>query len=179
MSELKIEAWVKAGYKLLSTDGLEGIKIERLARELSLNKSGFYYYFGTMEEFIKNLLQYHVHVAKEVAREIAKCEKIDPDLLHLVVQHKTFFLVESELLVKSRISHGGYEMDEAGKIIIKELVLLWRRDNNIPGDESVTLGYLNIIRHFIYARIDAGKMNYQFLYELADETKKAFERVSH
>jgi AcrR family transcriptional regulator len=49
MTISKINTWIKAGYKLLGTEGMDGIKVERLARILDLNKSGFYHYFGTME----------------------------------------------------------------------------------------------------------------------------------
>ncbi|HMG91387.1 MAG TPA: helix-turn-helix domain-containing protein [Chryseolinea sp.] len=56
MGELKIEIWLKAGYKLLGREGMEGVKIERIARVLNLNKSGFYYYFKTMEGFLTCLL---------------------------------------------------------------------------------------------------------------------------
>jgi len=41
MSKLKIDAWIKAGYKLLGKEGVDGVKVERLARILQLNKSGF------------------------------------------------------------------------------------------------------------------------------------------
>src|SRR5262245_3858623 len=101
MSASKIETWVKAGYKLLGSEGPEGIKIERLARVLSLNKSGFYYYFKTMEAFLVHLLEYHVEIARRVASEIGQCETIDPDLVRLMLRHKSFFLVESQLLVRS------------------------------------------------------------------------------
>jgi hypothetical protein len=48
----------RAGYELLSTDGMEGIKVERLARNLALNKSGFYHYFKAMDVFVKSLLRH-------------------------------------------------------------------------------------------------------------------------
>lgn len=178
MSVSRTEIWIKAGYKLLGTEGPEGIKIERLARLLNLNKSGFYYYFRTMEGFLKNLLQYHVHMAEGVAAEIARCESIDPDLVDLVVRNKQFFLAESQLLIKSRLAHTGYQVDEAGKIITNELLSLWRRNKVAPGDTAAALAYLNIIRHFIYARIDADNITSEFLHDLAVETKKTFEKVT-
>lgn len=177
MSELKIETWTKAGYELLATDGLSGIKIERLARILSLNKSGFYYYFGTMEGFLKNVLQYHVRMADGVAAEIARCETIDPDLLLLIIRHRTFFLVESQLLVKSNHAHAAPDMDEAGKIIAKELISLWRRIGDIPEEETVVHAYLNIIRHFFYARIDPDNLNYKFLHSLAAEMNEVLKQI--
>lgn len=177
MSELKIETWTKAGYELLATEGLSGIKIERLARILSLNKSGFYYYFGTMEGFLKNVFQYHVRMAGAVATEIVRCETIDPDLLLLIIRHRTFFLVESQLLVKSSHAHADHDVDEAGKIITKELISLWRRTGDVPEEETVVYAYFNIIRHFFYARIDPDNINYKFLHGLAAETKEVLKKM--
>jgi len=177
MGEMKIEIWLKAGYNLLGREGMEGVKIERIARVLDLNKSGFYYYFKTMEGFLTCLLQYHVHMAGEVATEILRCRTIDPDLLLLIVRHKSFFLVESQLLVKSRFAHVNHDVDEAGKIITNELLTHWAQNNNAPSDTAVALAYLNIIRHFMYARIDADNITYEFLRDLTVETKKVFEKV--
>ena len=177
MSAQKIETWTKTGYELLGMEGLEGIKIERLAKILHLNKSGFYYYFGTMESYCKTLIQYHVLQAKIVAMEIADCANIDPDLLLLIVKHKTFFLVESQLLVKGRL-HGGDDLEEAGKIINEDLLLLWRKTSSLPDDRSILLACLNIIRHFFYARIDADNVNYEFLHSLTSEVKGVLDKVS-
>jgi AcrR family transcriptional regulator len=177
MSELKIETWTKAGYELLATDGLSGIKIERLARILSLNKSGFYYYFGTMEGFLKPLFQHHARVAEVVAAEIAHCENIDPDLLHLIIRHRTFFLVESQLLVKSNHARMEHDMDEAWRIITKELISLWRRIGDVPEEETVVHAYFNIIRHFFYARIDPDNIDYKFLHSLAAEMNEVLKQM--
>lgn len=177
MSATRIETWLKAGYQLLATEGPVGLKIERLAKMLNLNKSGFYYYFGTMESFLKGLLQYHIRMASHIASEIAGCQSIDPDLLRLIAQHKEFFLVESQLLVKSRLSQAKKEVDEAGRIVNAELIGLWRRSGGMTGDNALTLSYLNIIRHFFYARIDPENIDYEFLHTLAVETKEVLGKV--
>ena len=176
MSAQKIETWTKTGYELLGQEGVEGIKIERLARILHLNKSGFYYYFGTMECYCKSLIQYHVRQARIVAMEIGGCDNIDPDLLLLIVKHKTFFLVESQLLVKGRL-HGGDDPDEAGRIINAELLLLWRKTRALQEDPAIFLASLNIIRHFFYARIKADNVDYAFLHSLASEIKDVLDMV--
>jgi len=177
MSKLKIEAWVKAGYKLFGKEGMEGIKVERLARNLQLNKSGFYHYFGSMKTYLKSLLQYHVGMSKSIAEEIEDCENFDPDLLNLIIKHKAFFLVESQLLLKSKPSYFGSEVDEASKIINKKLLPLWRKETQLPEDSVVALSYLNIILHFFYARLNSDNMSYQFLHSLTFETEAVLNKV--
>lgn len=177
MSKLKIDAWIKAGYKLLGKEGVDGVKVERLARILQLNKSGFYHYFGSMKIYLKNLLEYHVEMAKVIAPEIATCENLDPDLLLLMIKHKGFFLVESQLLLKSKPAYFGADADESGKIINKELLPLWRKDTQLPADSAVALSYLNIILHFFYARINSENLSYQYLHSLTFETEEVLNKV--
>jgi len=177
MSKLKIDAWIKAGYKLLGKEGVDGVKVERLARILQLNKSGFYHYFGSMKIYLRSLLEYHVEMAKGIAPEIAGCENLDPDLLLLMIKHKGFFLVESQLLLKSKPVYFSAEADEAGKIINKELLPLWRKDTPLPEDTAVALSYLNIILHFFYARINSENLSYQYLHSLTFETEEVLNKV--
>ena len=136
---------------------MDGIKVERLAKILDLNKSGFYHYFGTMDFYVKSLLQYHVRLATTIASEVANCENIDPDLLLLIVKHKTFFLVESQLLVKSRPAHLDEDVDEAGRILNEVLLPLWRKARDLPEDRAAAMGFLNIMRHFFYCAHRPGK----------------------
>jgi AcrR family transcriptional regulator len=177
MSKIKTEAWIKAGYKILGKEGIEGIKVERLARILQLNKSGFYHYFGSMNIFLQRVLRYHVSEAKIVALEVGGCASLDPDLLLLIIKYKTFFLVESQLLVKCKPSQFASDLDEASKIVNKEILPLWRTATRLPEDMTAALAYLNIIHHFFYARINADKMSYEVLQSLAIETKEVLNKV--
>ena len=176
MTLSKIDTWIKAGYKLLGTEGMDGIKVERIAKILELNKSGFYHYFGTMERFVKRLLQFHAELATTVASKVAKCESIDPDLLLLIVEHRAFFLVDAQLLVKGRPAQGE-DVKKAGRIVNDELLLLWERTGNVPEDSSAALGFLDIIRHFFYARMDAENVSYEFLQGLSAETQDVLSKI--
>lgn len=51
--------WTEGGYKIFANEGTEGIQVERLARILNLNNSGFYHYFGDLKSFIDELLKLH------------------------------------------------------------------------------------------------------------------------
>lgn len=176
MTQSRIDIWIKTGYQLLGTEGIEGIKIERLAKILNLNKSGFYYYFGTLDSFVKKLIEYHVDMAKTVAGEIAICNNIDPDLLLLVIKHKIFFLVESQLLVKNR--HGILNLDEAGKVINGGLLLVGSKITGVSNDPRVSPALLSMIRHLLYARIDERNLTYEFLHQLSVEAEEVFAQIN-
>ena len=174
MKELKVETWIKAGYKLLGSEGVDGIKVERIAHALDLNKSGFYHYFGSMKNYTKCLLQHHVDLAKEIGEELRKCNVVDPDLLHLIVRYKLFFMVESQLVKGKSLRN----FEEASKIISKEFLPLWKKTIQLPEDSSVAMPYLDILRQFFYARINSDNINYQFLRQLVSETKDVFLQVA-
>ena len=176
--EAKVDTWIKAGYKLLGSEGMDGIKVERLAHALDLNKSGFYHYFGDMKGYVKGLLEHHVHLAKQIAKDIRKCEVIDPDLLQLIVRHKQFFLVESQLLVKGRPIQTQEDVELASKIIKEEFLPLWKKVIQLSEDSTVAQPYLDILRHFFYARITPDNINYQFLRQLVSETRDVFQKVA-
>src|SRR5688500_1990322 len=136
MSKEKTEAWIKVGYRLFSYEGFESLKVERLARSLELNKSGFYHYFGSMNTYLKGLLEYHVKFAKKVTEEVASCKNLDPDLLLLIIKYKSFFLVESQLLVKCKPIQFGEDVSTAGKIVGIELLPLWRKFTQLPEEPA-------------------------------------------
>lgn len=177
----KIESWIKAGYKLLGQEGLDGVKVEKLAHTLDLNKSGFYHYFGSMKSYVKTLLQYHISQARAIAAEMAGCEKIDPDLLLLIVKYKIFILVESQLVLKSKSLSSFKDLEEASKILSEAFLDLWRRSSGtkeIPKNINLTSAYLNVLRHFFYAQINPENINYKFLRTLIIETKGVLENAS-
>jgi AcrR family transcriptional regulator len=173
MSASRIQTWIQAGYATLATEGFDGMKIERLARVLQLNKSGFYYYFGTLESYLKSLIEYHIRIAKKIAVEIVACKQVDPDLLHVIIQHKTFFLVESKLLAKNKL----FQFDDriAAKIIDDALIQLLRKKSDLSHDTLLT--YLNICRYFFYARIDQENITFDYFHGLASEIKALLSKA--
>ena len=50
--------WLAAGLAALATEGPGGLRIERLARRLSVSRSGYYWHFQNREHFVKALLAY-------------------------------------------------------------------------------------------------------------------------
>jgi AcrR family transcriptional regulator len=56
----KKEDWIKLGYKEFSDKGISGIVIEKMAEQLKVNKSSFYWHFSTKREFIKQIIGFWV-----------------------------------------------------------------------------------------------------------------------
>src|SRR6478736_6287569 len=90
--------WTQQGYTLFAEEGLDGIQVERLARILQLNKSGFYHYFGDMEVYWTTLLDYHKQLAEIHFDNLRAMKTIEPELFHIMVDRKVSVMFQMQLL---------------------------------------------------------------------------------
>ena len=50
--------WLEKALDVLEIDGIDEVKIERLARELKISKSGFYWHFKDRKDLIRTMISY-------------------------------------------------------------------------------------------------------------------------
>src|SRR5690348_16960665 len=91
-----VSAWTEQGYTLYAEEGLEGIQIERLARILQLNKSGFYY-FGDMEVYCTALLKLHDEKINNFLDEVSQIKCVDPEYLLLLINNPVMVMFQIQL----------------------------------------------------------------------------------
>ena len=51
------EDWINAGWLLMTSKGVEGVKVEVLARQLEVSKGSFYWHFKNRHELLEAILQ--------------------------------------------------------------------------------------------------------------------------
>ncbi|TPN86752.1 TetR/AcrR family transcriptional regulator [Aquimarina algicola] len=90
--------WIEEGYKMFSHRGPEGIKIEKLAREVGINKSSFYHHFADVEIFTEHLLEHHLGHIIQLAEKEKQATNLD-ELIEIFIQHKTDLLFNRYLRV--------------------------------------------------------------------------------
>ena len=90
--------WIEAGYEQFAAEGLEGIQVERLARITSLNKSGYYHYFGERDTFLEKLMEHHLHLAITYTNELKQIQQFDPEYIELLIKYKTPLMFTSQLV---------------------------------------------------------------------------------
>ncbi|WP_147392224.1 TetR/AcrR family transcriptional regulator [Algoriphagus lacus] len=95
------KSWIELGYELFSEEGHEGLQVERLARILNKNKSGYYHYFGDKDVFLNALMAEHLERAHAYAEQIKLIKDFDPEYIQLMVKNKTTILFQMQL-VKNR-----------------------------------------------------------------------------
>ena len=57
MARLNAQDWVEKGIKLLTQEGVQALKLERLCEALHKTKGSFYHHFRDMDSFVGVLLE--------------------------------------------------------------------------------------------------------------------------
>jgi AcrR family transcriptional regulator len=172
------DSWLEEGYKLFAEEGLEGIQIERLARILQLNKSGFYHYFGDLDGFYSELITLHQKKAHEFLHELRRIKSIDPDYFQLVVMNKVAVMFQTQLL---RNPDNKLFYSVADSIDKKEgvvLIDLWSEYLGIQDNPDLAIRYFAIVRDMCYARMSFKDLSVDFLSGLFTEAKVVMRQIA-
>ena len=79
--------WFGKAIEVLAESGVEGIKIERLAKELGKSRNGFYYHFQNRDHFLEELLDYWEHDYTRIISSDKTIQQLSPeDRLEKVVE---------------------------------------------------------------------------------------------
>ncbi len=70
--------WLEAALAELERGGVDAVRIERLAEQLSVAKSGFYWHFKNRDELLRQVLDYWSSEFTEVIRTIPKALSGEP-----------------------------------------------------------------------------------------------------
>jgi len=89
--KIKREAWIHEAFSALADGGVEGIKVEVLAKRLKVTKGGFYWHFKTRNELLEVMLDHWqkgriqaIHKQVETGKPATQ---ILQDLLELYTDH--------------------------------------------------------------------------------------------
>ena len=63
---------------MLATDGIDGVRIEVLAKRLNISKSGFYWHFQNRNDLLKDLLNHWSHEINEIITMNPEIRELDP-----------------------------------------------------------------------------------------------------
>jgi AcrR family transcriptional regulator len=170
--------WTEAGYDLFAEEGLEGIQVERLARILHLNKSGFYHYFGDLEGYCDELIRLHERNAASYMDDLIRIRSIDPDYLNLLVKYKTGIMFHLKL-IRSKDNQLFYKtaekIDQEEESLLRDL---WSDYLGIHDNPSLAVRYFSIVRDVLYTRLSFANLNYSFLHGLMGEAKAIMQQMA-
>ncbi|TAG05650.1 MAG: TetR/AcrR family transcriptional regulator [Cytophagia bacterium] len=127
----KEEVWIIKGYETFALFGEKGLVIEQLAKDVGVSKSSFYHHFADMEIFIENLLSHHLEKSKIIAEKEKRAETINPDLIDILIEHKTDLLFNRQLRINANKINYKNTLLKSNYIIGKDFITLWLTDTKI------------------------------------------------
>ncbi|HEY5746149.1 MAG TPA: TetR/AcrR family transcriptional regulator [Chryseolinea sp.] len=168
----KSRLWVDVGYSLFAEEGMEGLQIERLARILQLNKSGFYHHFGDFEGYLVEVLKSHQEKAADFMRKLQKIKTLDPDYFLLLMEFAipVMFQVHASRCSQTHptVYRLGVLVDETVNAPIGKLFGDFIGIENRP---DLAGKYYVLVRDMFYARATLQNITYEFLLNLHTEAK--------
>lgn len=90
--------WIDEGYRFFALHGPDGIKVEKLAKQLGRNKSAFYYFFSVPETFTSALLDHHLHRTNALAAKLKTAGDLQ-GVIEVFIEHKTDLLFNRQLRI--------------------------------------------------------------------------------
>lgn len=157
------EVWINAGYEIFALKGHGGLKIEPLACKVGKSKSSFYHHFADLEVFIGVLLQRHIQQSYLMADKEQKANNIDPELIHILVEHKNDLLFNRQLRINQNIKTYADILIRSNKIVGDVFVYLWVKDLNLKLSQKQLEGIFTRALENFYLQINADNLCYDWL----------------
>ena len=70
--------WLARALEVLASEGVQGVRVERLARDLGIAKAGFYWHFRDRRDLMKSMLDYWTYEFTAVVTENPKLLEGEP-----------------------------------------------------------------------------------------------------
>jgi AcrR family transcriptional regulator len=169
--------WVETGYVLFAESGPSGIQVEKMARILNANKSGFYHYFGDKEIFFSELAEYHDQMGKNFARELETLKKFEPDYIELLLKYKTQLFVQMQMKRHNDSFIFRETYNKVKKRNERVQNPLWSNYLGIPEQPEIALELFDIARDMIFTRTYMNDISHESLLELFQILKNTVTKI--
>lgn len=161
--------WLNVGYQLFSEEGHEGIQVERLARILGLNKSGFYHYFENTDNYFINLTQKHHELADEMIVKIGELDSFDPEFINLLMEYSTAILFQMQLVKNNHVPLFSKTQADVTMKFRKAILPLWSSYLGI--EEELAIKMWNYVRGNFFAQLTSKGMSHEYINATVSEAK--------
>lgn len=118
--------WIENGYHSFALHGPNGLKIERISKEVGKNKSSFYHLFADLEVFTTVLLEHHLIQSKIIAKKEAQCESLE-DLIDVLVTYKTDLLFNRQLRIHREVKEFEVCFSKVNELSIPAILPIWSK----------------------------------------------------
>jgi len=168
--------WIKAAYQRFATHREAGLTVEAIARDLGKNKSSFYHYFGELQVLKADMLQLHLDVSKEAGEKMKVAEQLDPDLLNIIIDHKTNFLFQKQLKLAEGDTYKQY-YDQAFGYVQASLQDKLSTALGLEQKQLFSTALLNLASDNFLLRVQEANFNLPWLRSYIEELRSLTRHV--
>jgi AcrR family transcriptional regulator len=108
--------WLEKALEVLESEGVNGVKVDHLAKQLETSRSGFYWHFKDRQDLLSNLLEHWKHEYTEVVIYNGGHESDLPPqerMLHVMKMIEQYDLDRYEVPIRAWADHDP----EAAKVV--------------------------------------------------------------
>jgi AcrR family transcriptional regulator len=168
----KKDLWILAGYEMFAEWGIGELKVERLAKKVGLSKSSFYHHFADLDLFEAFLLRRHIEQSHIIAKKEQSAKSIDPELIEILLEHKTDLLFNRQLRINQTHEHYANTLRISNQIIGDAFVMAWLKDLNLQLSLQKLAAIFELALENFYLQISKENLNRQWLSEYFDNLKR-------
>jgi AcrR family transcriptional regulator len=172
------QKWIEAGYEMFAFSGPKDFKVEKLAGQLGLNKSGFYHYFVDREMFFDELMKHHCRIGEQFAGEIANLKNFDPGYFNVLLKYKTGLFVQMHLRRNMNNPVFRKSFEKVRKLNDLTQIPLWAKYLGIPGNHELASELMEIARDMVYTRLSVDMVNLDMLTVMFGGIKRIVEKLT-
>jgi AcrR family transcriptional regulator len=172
------EIWIKKGYEIFAISGQIALKIEPLAKEVGKSKSSFYHHFADLELFTDILLKYHIEQSKIIGQKERQAKNIDPELIHILVEHKTDLLFNRQLRINQQLPSFALALDRSNKNVGDAFVHIWIKDLGLQLSKNQLEAIFTLALENFFLQINSETLNYHWLSNYFKNLKKIASNFS-
>lgn len=121
--KLSPDSWLKCALDVLHDEGIQGVRVERLARDLGVTKGSFYWHFKDREDLEKSILEFWDKQYTDVVVESRELRESNPSkgLLELMTRIKKGGLDKYELAIRSWADHDAKALEAVQAVYEKRI----------------------------------------------------------
>jgi AcrR family transcriptional regulator len=145
------DEWLARALEILAVEGVQGIRIERLARDLKISKSGFYWHFRDRQELLNQVLEYWAYEFTEVVIQYQDLLNAEPEsrldqISSMIRKHN---LTKFDLSIRAWAEHDEMAAKKVAQVYQNRLGFLREtfRELGFKGDELEMRTFLFVCYH--------------------------------
>lgn len=169
-----LDKWIEKGYEHFGLYGPEKLSVKQMAEEAAVSRTSFNYYFKNKDEFINELLIYHLDInTKFCAAAKVYCKNYLPDIHEIVLMYPVGFKFHKQLFNYRKVSKFNDAFININKISAREFVVqLFIDYYKLPMDFEDACELHEVLLSAWYSRLDFNDSNTFNLHYLVNSTEE-------